>query len=152
MARKKGQTVTEFMMGRYGYDKFSLFLISISMILMMLTVFLNFKYLYILAVLVLAFAYYRMASKNIKRRKKENEIFMSIISKFNFRKKSNQRENNGTKRYADFIVSQELGEDEETVYYCYKCRGCGHEIREPENQGIVRIVCPNCGKRFVDRT
>lgn len=154
MGKKKlrDQTVTEFMVGRYGYDKFSRFLIVLSMVLMILTVFLNLKYLYIIALVVLAFGYYRMISRNIKRRKRENEIYTSIVSKFSFRKKPEQAEANGVRKYADFEVYQEIGEDEETVYYCYKCRGCGHEIREPEGQGIVKIVCPDCGKQLLDRT
>lgn len=152
MGRKKGQTVSEFMVGRYGYDKFSRFLVVLSMILMVLTVFLNLKYLYIIAIVVLAFGYYRMVSKNIKRRKREYDIYVSIVSKLGFRKKTNQEAPGGVKKYANFEVTQELGDDEETVYYCYKCRGCGREIREPENKGIVKIVCPDCGKQFIDRT
>lgn len=152
MGRKKGQTVSEFMVGRYGYDKLSQFLILLSMVLMLLSVFLNVKYMYLIAILALALGYYRMASKNIKRRKKENEVFLSIVSKFKLKKKFDQTENEGVKRYADFIVTQELGNDEETVYYCYKCRGCGREIREPENKGIVKIVCPDCGRQLIDRT
>lgn len=154
MGRKKGQTVTEFMVGRYGYDKFSQFLIILAMILMVLTVLLKFRYLYIVAILVLIFGYYRIASKNIKRRKRELELYTAIASKFSFKKKQQDPAfvAGGVKRYADFEVTQELGDDEETVYYCYKCRSCGEEVREPEGKGVIKVVCPGCGKEFVDRT
>lgn len=157
MAKKKGLgkvTVTEFMTGRYGYDKLSRFLIVVSIVLMILAVFCGYnKYLYLIAIIILALGYGRMGSRNVKKRKRENEIYMAIASKFTFWKKDAPQPEGpaGVKRYATFIVTQEM-DDDGTIYSVYKCRGCGEELRYPENQGIIKVICPVCKNELVDRT
>ncbi len=155
MAKRKSvgeKTVTEFMMGRYGYDEFSKFLIILSMVLFLLTAFLNIKWLYIVAILVLAFGYYRMGSRKIKARKRENELYLNLIVYRLFPKKKAAAEAlmERTVKYATFEKSQELGEDD-IVYQCYKCRNCGQEIRLESGQGVVKVLCSECGNSLVDR-
>ncbi len=163
MARKnkKGnQTVTEFMQGRYGYDQLSKFLIVLAMILLVATVLMQTalmnmwaesKYMYIVAIIVLAMGYGRMASKNIKKRKQENEAYLRFMSRFSKKAQAYLDREEKAKKYATFEVSQELGDDE-TVYYVYKCRGCGWEKSFPENMGVIKVICPECGNELIDRT
>lgn len=163
MAKKKGagnQTVTEFMVGRYGYDQFSRFLIILAMVLLVATVLMQTafidmwaqsKYMYIVAILVLAFGYYRMASKNIKKRKKENEAYLKFMSNFSKKARAQLDREERNRKYATFEAFQELGEDGVTVYRCYRCRNCGEELRFEEGQGVMKIQCPNCDNSLVDR-
>lgn len=164
MAKKnKGagnQTVTEFMQGRYGYDEFSKFLIVLGMILLVATVLMQTalinmwaqsKYMYIVALLVLAFGYFRMGSKNIKKRKQENEKYLTFLAKFSKKAQAKLDREERVRRYATFEAYQELGEDGETVYHCYRCRGCDEILRFEEGTGIVKIICPNCGNSLIDR-
>ncbi len=160
---KKGagnQTVTEFMVGRYGYDELSKFLIILGMILLVVTVLMQTaridmwaqsKYMYILAILVLAFGYCRMGSKNIKKRKAENEKYLKFISKFSKKAQAKLEREERVKKYSTFEAYHELGEDGETVYHCYRCRGCDEILRFEEGTGIVKIICPNCGNSLIDR-
>ena len=164
MARRKkgesGKTVTEFMMGRYGYDELSKALIVLGMVLLVATVLMQTaligmwaqsRYMYIVAVLVLAAGYIRMGSKNIKKRKAENEKYLKFISKFSKKAQAKLEREDRIRKYATFEAYQELGEDGETVYRCYRCRGCDEILRFEEGSGIVKIVCPNCGNSLVDR-
>ena len=96
MAKKRKKiseiTVTEFMTGRYGYDELSKLLVIISMVLMAGTLLIQSKLgmwglskiMYIIALLFLGFGYYRMASKNIKRRttaEEWNRVLLSLALK-----------------------------------------------------------------------
>lgn len=163
MAKKKSagnKTVTEFMQGRYGYDQLSKFLIVLAMILLVATVFMQTafmdmwaesKYMYIVAIIVLACGYGRMASKNIKKRKAENEAYLRFMSRFSKKAQAQLDREERNRKYATFEMSKELGEDG-IVYSVYKCRGCGSEQRFAENKGVIKIICPECGNELVDRT
>jgi DNA-directed RNA polymerase subunit RPC12/RpoP len=153
-------TVKEFMTGRYGYDQLSKALMILGMMLLLLTAFMPSetlhmgayaKYMYLLSILVLGFGYYRMGSKNIKRRKKENETYLKLISGFSKKAKMALENENRAKKYSTFEMAKELAEDGETVIRCYTCRGCGTELRFEEGQGIMNIKCPECGNTLVDR-
>lgn len=152
-------TVTEFLTGRYGYDEFSKFLIGASMILMIATVLLQSytgmwqlaKWLYLVAIIVLAFGYYRMASKKIKKRTAENERYLKFIAPFSKKAKMKLEQDETTKKYSNFEMYTELGEDGETVYKCYRCRKCDVVVRYEAGGGIVKVICPECGTNLVDR-
>lgn len=150
--RQSGKTVTEFMMGRYGYDQLSRTLIVLSMVLMVLSVFVNSKWVFLAAIIVLAIGYGRMFSKNIAKRQQENLKYCALLAKFN--KKYRQPQNKGTKeqpiKYASFEAYQH--QDEGMTYSYYRCRKCGQTVRVPQGKGIVKITCPECGNSFVDRT
>lgn len=164
MARKKNgtgnQTVTEFMMGRYGYDELSKALIILGMIFLIITVLMQTvfirmwgvsRYMYLIAIVILAFGYFRMLSKKIKKRKKENEKYLKFMAKFSKKAQAKLDREERVKKYATFEVSKELGEDGETVYACYRCRTCDEIIRFEEGSGVIKVVCPNCGNSLVDR-
>ena len=153
-------TVTEFMQGRYGYDQLSKFLMILGMIMLVVTGLMQgktiglpgySKYMYLLALLVLGFGYYRMASRKIQKRKKENEAYLKLISGFSRKAKEALEREENYRKYSTFEMSKELSEDGETVIICYKCRGCGTEQRFEEGQGIKTIKCPNCTNTLVDR-
>ena len=55
------------------------------------------------------------------------------------------------KKYRTFEVHKELGEDGETVFAVYTCRGCGHVLRFEENQGLIKVICPECKNELLDR-
>ena len=151
-------TVTEFMTGRYGYDQLSKFLMILGMILLVATMLLqnhiysNARYVYLLAIIVLGFGYFRMGSRKIEKRKKENEAYLRFMSKYSGKARAALEKDEKYRKYATFEVAQELGEDGESVIYVYTCRNCGHEQRFPENMGIIKVICPHCGKELVDRT
>ena len=151
-------TVTEFLTGRYGYDQLSKFLMILGMILLVATMMLqnriysNSKYVYLLAIIVLGFGYYRMGSRKIEKRKEENEAYLRFMSRFSGKARMALEKDEKYRKYATFEVAQELDEETNKVYYVYTCRQCGHEQRFEENMGIIKVICPHCKKELVDRT
>lgn len=155
MAKKKGfgkMTVSEFLNGRYGFDELSKMLIILAMIFMVVSVLFTYnKYVYLVAIIVLILGYGRMASKNIKKRRAENNAYLKLISPISRKAKIKLEQEMKAKKYRTFEMYRELGEDGETVYAVYTCRGCGHQLRFEENQGLMKIICPNCGNELLDR-
>ena len=152
-------TVTEFMTGRYGQDEVSKVLIIASMVLMVGTLLAQTsfglwqlsKYLYVVALLLLGFGYYRMGSKNIKRRTAERMAYLKFIAPFSRSARQKLEKQDEVKKYANFEAYTELGEDGVTVYKCYRCRKCDVVVRYEAGGGIVKVVCPECGTNLVDR-
>ena len=64
-----------FMMGRYGNDRLNQCLLTLAMILLILSWFTTDAF-YMVAVLILVYAYYRMFSKNTYKRYAENQRFV----------------------------------------------------------------------------
>ena len=163
MAKKRKSimdtTVTEFMTGRYGYDEVSKVLIIASIVLLAATMLLQTslglwnasKFVYIIALLLLGFGYYRMGSKNIKRRTAERMAYLKFIAPFSKIARQKLEKQDEVKKYANFEAYTELGEDGVTVYKCYRCRKCDVVVRYEAGGGIVKVVCPECGTNLVDR-
>lgn len=130
----------QFMQGRYGMDSFGRFLLVVSLIVVLLS---NFRLLHILyfpAILLLAYVYFRMMSKNIYKRQRENQKFLAI--KENFCGKNGGLGGRFRGR----------GTGDNSQYNFYRCRSCGQVIRVPKGKGTLKITCPKCGNSFVDHT
>lgn len=127
-----------FMYGRYGYsagfDGLSKFIMIVAVILLLVSGIVNAKsrtagtIMYILSILVLAFAYFRFFSKNLSKRTKENYAYYAFVNKIK-------------------------GIFKKDPYYLYfKCHGCKKKVRVPRNKGKIEITCKNCGEKFVRYT
>lgn len=128
------ERIRESMVGRYGTDEFSKFLLTVSLILFVLSLFVRTGWLYFFAVLLLIWAYYRILSKNFENRRKENEQYLKFSAGLRKQGRSAKRRFDGRKDYRYF-----------------KCPGCGQEVRVPKGKGRIRITCPRCHTQF-DRT
>lgn len=71
-----------FMMGRYGADDYSKFLLGLSVALMVLNLFLRIPFLNIAIFAVLVYVYVRMFSKNIQKRYAENMKYLDLKGRF----------------------------------------------------------------------
>lgn len=130
---------TNFMYGRYGVDQLSRFMLIITFVLCVLSIFIR---THILSILILAFIiiiYYRMFSKNIYKRAAENEKYLHFISKFK------SKTHSGASSYSK--------DAEQRKYYKYfKCPGCSQKIRIPKGHGKIEIRCPKCNTKFIRRS
>lgn len=122
-----------FMVGRYGTDSFSRFLVVLSII----SIFISFilgnygKIFYLIAMCLLIYSYYRMFSRDYESRYKENikykDVFYRIVSIFRNQKKIwKQRKLN----------------------HIYTCPNCKQKIRIPKGKGNIVVTCPKCKKEF----
>lgn len=121
----------EFMSGRYGADQLSRFTLAVSLILLVLNIFTNLRIIYLAALIVLAWCYFRMFSRNIAKRSAENQKYLNMVwkSKVRFGKFKNR-----------VVQSKD--------YHIYKCPSCRQKIRIPRGKGKICITCPKCRTEF----
>jgi len=125
------ERLQRFMIGRYGIDELSRFLMIFALILCVLDIFVDNGLLGILFMALIFFIYYRMFSRNYSKRYQENQKYLSIknkiVSKFNFEKSMMQQRK---------------------THHIYKCPTCGQKIRIPRGKGRICITCPKCKTEF----
>ena len=127
MLNKIKMALYRFLYGRNGLDQFSQFLIFASMLLLLPTAFIRNKYNIIFLVIfwiVVIYAYFRVFSKNIYKRRQENEKFLSKVNYIKTR--FAQRKN----------------------YRFYTCPKCHTHLRVPKGVGKITITCKKCGYEF----
>ena len=123
MFRKLGDKLRRFMYGRYGSDQLGMFLLLLGVVLALLGSFTRLYWLGFLAYIPLVLAIFRMYSRNIYKRREENQRFM-----------------------------RELGPIRDRQHRYYACPRCRQKIRVPRGKGKIRITCPKCGERFEKKT
>lgn len=132
---KLRQKIMQFMQGRYGADQFSKFLIYLSLILLVITLFCRNNFIYYIAVIVLFYSYFRMLSRNISKRYAENQKYLSVrykvVGRFNWIK---------------------LRIKDSKTHRIYKCPSCSQKIRVPKGKGRISIKCPKCRIEFIKKT
>jgi len=127
-----------FMNGRYGRDEFGIFLIIFSFLLLLPGLFaVTFVtlLLYYASIICIFFCLYRMLSKNIYKRRRENNTYIKIKNEIIgwFRQKIYRIKNIRTQRF-------------------FRCPGCNVTIRVPRGKGRIEIRCPRCGKTFIKKS
>lgn len=139
----------QLMQGRYGIDSFGRFLLIAAMVVILLS---NFHFLhkfYFLGLLLLIYAYFRIMSRNIFKRQRENEKYMALRQKFT------RNRNHGTMSNWNRGPNGAGGPDmanSSLAYSFYRCQNCGQTVRVPKGKGTLKITCPNCGNSFIQRT
>lgn len=128
----------QFMQGRYGFDMFSQVLVVASLIISLVASLFRISTLSIISYIPLGYAIYRMLSKDINKRVKENYKFNSMLNSL---KKKARKTNN--------VIN--ITKKSKTHKY-YKCPKCKQAIRVPKGKGKILITCPKCKNEFVKRT
>ena len=120
------------MWGRYGVDQLGLFLLGASVLLSFVGLLLSrllphsllaFLLPSLLAYGLLAFYLFRVFSKNLDARRRENRRFLCCFRRFR------DREN----RY-------------------YRCPNCKQAVRVPRGRGKICIKCPKCSEKFIRKS
>ncbi len=120
-----------FMQGRYGADGLFYFMTAVYLALVFLNIFFHSWTLHILSLAVFVLTVLRSLSRNIEKRRRENEIFMTAVNKLRARAARSRR-------------MREQSED----YYFKKCPGCKKMLRLPRVSGTHSTRCPACGEQF----
>ena len=124
--------IQKFMVGRNGRDELQLFSMWIAVLLIILSPLIT-KVVHIpiadtLAFIIMAYSVFRFCSKEVYKRREENQKFL---------------------RELEFL---KLRISVRKTHKIYRCKGCGRKIRVPRGKGKIEITCPLCGKKFVRRT
>ncbi|MDE6252726.1 MAG: hypothetical protein K2M78_08815 [Lachnospiraceae bacterium] len=129
------ERIIRFMMGRYGVDDFSRFLMAIAFIFLVLNLIFRTGWFYILAIVVLAYCYYRILSKNHDKRYREN------IKYTYYRDKA-----------VNIFKREKSHMQQRKTHHIYTCRKCKQKIRIPKGKGKIQVTCPRCGFQFVKKS
>ena len=127
MFRKIGDAFRNFMIGRYGQDRLGTAIFAVGFGFMLLSMFIkNFIWTSLFSILswgLLIWCIFRIYSRNITARSREDRIFTTFISHL---------------------------KDKEHRYF--RCPQCRQSVRVPRRRGKICITCPKCRNKFVKKT
>lgn len=132
--------VVRFMYGRNGIDQLGLTVVWGCLLLDILTMFLSGRFpllgtiLYWLSMAAWVYALFRVFSKNLNRRRAENQRFLNWW----WRVKSSR--SGARARHAD------------KDHKYFTCKACGAICRVPAGKGKIIITCPRCGAQIRGRS
>ena len=125
-----------FMYGRNGFDQLGLTMVWGCLLLDILTMFLSGRFsllgtvLYWLSMAVWVYALFRVFSKNLNKRRAENQRFV------NWWWRVKNRRGAARARHAD------------KDHKYFTCKSCGTICRVPAGKGKIIITCPKCGAQI----
>ena len=128
MFRKIGDGLRRFMAGRYGSDRLNQCLLGAALVLILIgwlggKAAARLNVLSLLAYVPLVWSIFRMYSRNIEARRRENAAFLRFFSRLR-----------------------------DKQYRYFRCPGCRQVVRVPRGKGKINIRCPKCGRQFIKKT
>ena len=123
MFERMRAALQRFMAGRSGVDQLNIALLILGMALSVIGSFSGLGIVYTLAYVPLLFGLYRMFSRNLAARQRENAWLLGLLRRLKDR----------THRY-------------------FRCPKCRQMVRVPMGKGKISIRCPKCGENFVRNT
>ncbi len=123
----------QFMSGRYGTDNLFYGIIIVSVVLSFINIFIRSFVLQSIVYGLVVFAVYRVLSRNLEARRRENTWFkekMGIL-----------------KQKKDFYEKKKA----DKLHIYIKCPQCRAILRLPHRIGVHKTVCPRCSKEFTVR-
>lgn len=121
----------QWMYGRNGSDDIARVCANLALILVLIDVFARTAWLSWIAVVLIVYAFWRLASKDVAARARENEAFMSKL---------------GPAR--PWVSSPVATIKDHKDYKYMKCPNCGQKCRVPRGKGKVRVTCRKCHQKF----
>ena len=130
------------MMGRYGVDQMNIGVLIFSMVCTFTASLTRWLLLSILGTALLAYGVFRMFSRNVSARSKENQKFLVFWNKVKgIWYKIKDWFSGKKRRFADRKT------------HCYFSRPkCKRKLRVPKGKGKIEISCPICGTKFIKKT
>lgn len=123
-----------FMQGRYGIDQLNSFLMIVCVICFIVNMFIGSIVLTFIAYGTWLFVIFRMFSKNIYARNRENAKYLNFFSPLS--------------RWLKLKLMSK--QDPSNKYF--SCPKCKQMVRVPKGHGTVVVTCPNCQNKFEKRT
>ena len=126
-----------FMIGRYGDDALNHFLTSVGLVLLILSMFPGMRLTYLMMVICYGWALFRMFSKNIYKRSRENSVYLKMTD--------------GIKKKASLIKNMYKDRKTHEYYKCPNCKSYVRIIKPPKGKNIA-VRCSKCYTEFTKRT
>ena len=125
------QKAVEWARGRNGADELSGACTSLGVILVIIDLFAHTTWLSAAALALLAYSMFRISSKNITARGRENSQALRVAGPV-----------------LSFLSNPVAMLRETRSFVHLQCPSCGQRVRIPRGKGKVRITCPKCHARF----
>ena len=125
--------IMQFMSGRYGLDDMTYGLLAVGVVLSVINIFFRFTIFQLLVYAVMFYALFRILSRNIEARRRENMWFKEKMGMI--------------KQKRDFYNRKKA----DKLHIYKKCQQCKAVLRLPHRIGVHKTVCPRCSKEFTVR-
>ena len=122
------------MYGRYGGDQLSWFLLIVYVVLLLLSGLPHLGILSWVALLVLAWSFFRMFSRRYDRRRAENARFLALAGP----------------AIRWLKMRRTILTEREHRYF--RCPNCGQYLRVPRGKGRITVNCRSCGVSFEEKS
>lgn len=132
------EKLARFMVGRNGNDQLNHFLLGLALALLVIAAIFKDSFgsiSYIIVFALLGYAYFRMFSRNVYKRREENGKYMRARYKFSAAVKL---------RKEQWIQRKD--------YKFFTCPSCKTTLRVPRGHGKIKIVCRKCGNSFTGKS
>lgn len=122
--------LSRFMIGRYGVDDLNRFLNIVVLLLIILGIFTSRYFTYLGFILILC-EYFRVFSRDINKRSKENVFYLNQKIKID-----------------KWAANIKIRFSQRKTHRFYTCPSCKKTVRIPKGKGTVMIKCPACNTEF----
>lgn len=129
-----GEKIRQFMYGRYGNDQLNVGLVLFGCAVTLILSFFDIYALRLIGTVPYIIALARTLSKNIYKRRQENEKFLALTAPF--RK----------------ALTEKITQSKDKEHRYFKCPDCHRVLRVPRGRGRIKISCPHCSKEFIKKT
>lgn len=129
------EKLRQFMQGRNGADELSNVSSIVVIILLVASLITRLSVFYILGFALMIYMYFRMFSRNISKRRAENQKFL------NFRYRVVTAWDKQKKQFA-----------QRKTHRFFKCPSCRQKVRVPKGRGRICITCPKCKTEFIKKS
>ena len=125
----------QFMIGRYGPDHLGVAMILLSLALSMTHTFTRILVILYISYIIAGLALFRMLSRNIIKRRAENDKFIRYWWPVKTKSKL-------------WIANIK----QRKTHKFFRCPSCRNTLRVPKKKGKIQVTCPKCGERFNAKT
>ena len=125
----------EWLRGRQGPDDLAVFCTNLAIVIVVINLFARVSLLGWIALALIAYSMFRIQSKNLGSRARENEAFLKAL---------------GPAR--PWVQNPRAAWAELRTYKHVKCRSCRQRVRVPRGKGRLRVTCPRCKTKFEVRS
>lgn len=132
------EKIARFMAGRNGNDQLNRFLLLVDIVLLLIAAIFKDgigRYVYPFVFVLLAYAYFRMLSRNVYKRREENGKYIRARYKVSAALRV---------RHERWVQRKD--------YKFFTCPACRTTLRVPRHKGKINIVCKKCGNSFTGKT
>lgn len=123
------------MSGRYGTDQLTMGLLIAGMVLTFIGDSISSSILILLTYVIFGACLFRIMSRNIAARQKENKLFLKYWSPV---KTSLKQQYNKLTRMR--------------TYKYLKCPNCKQKMRVPKGRGKIAVTCQKCNTKFISHS